>query len=91
MAELGAAIAAYEATMFARSVSKTADAHRLLRLCLDDRALSGFIAFFASARLRAGPLDRHHDADWWIANRLWPQPGRSRNSPSMAVSRPSRS
>ena len=48
-----AALAAYEAPMFARSAASAAEAHRMLALCLDARAPSGLVEFFA--RAQAGP------------------------------------
>ena len=44
-----AALAAYEATMFPRGEAAAVDAHRMLALCLDDRAPSGLIDFFTGA------------------------------------------
>ncbi|MDI4231785.1 NAD(P)/FAD-dependent oxidoreductase [Bradyrhizobium sp. Arg237L] len=44
-----AALAAYEARMFPRSRAAAEDAHRILALCLDDRAPFSLIEFFTSA------------------------------------------
>ncbi|MBV9747677.1 MAG: FAD-dependent monooxygenase [Acetobacteraceae bacterium] len=44
-----AALASYEAAMFPRAEAASADAHRILALCLDDRAPAGLVEFFASA------------------------------------------
>lgn len=44
-----AALAAYEARMFPRSQAAAEDAHRILALCLDDRAPFSLIEFFTSA------------------------------------------
>ena len=51
--DIEAALAAYEAPMFARSAASAAEAHRMLALCLDARAPSGLVEFFTSAQ--AGP------------------------------------
>ena len=51
--DVEAALAAYEAPMFARSAASAAEAHRMLALCLDARAPSGLVEFFKSAQ--AGP------------------------------------
>ena len=45
-----AAIAAYETAMFARSAAAAGEAHRMLALCLDERAPSGLVEFFTSAQ-----------------------------------------
>jgi 2-polyprenyl-6-methoxyphenol hydroxylase-like FAD-dependent oxidoreductase len=47
-----AALAAYEAAMFPRSESEAIEAHRMLKLCLDERAPAGLIDFFTSAFTR---------------------------------------
>lgn len=44
-----AALAAYEAAMFPRSEAAAVEAHRILSLCLDDRAPFGLIDFFTGA------------------------------------------
>ena len=44
-----AALTAYEAAMFPRSESAAADAHKILDLCLGDRAPFGLIDFFTGA------------------------------------------
>ena len=44
-----ASMAVYEAAMFRRSEAAAADAHRLLALCLDDRAPFGLIDFFTGS------------------------------------------
>lgn len=49
-----AALASYEAAMFPRSEAAASAAHRILALCLDDRAPFGLIDFFTSA-LMQGP------------------------------------
>ncbi len=43
------ALAAYEAALFPRSESEAADAHRILLLCLDDRAPYSLVDFFTGA------------------------------------------
>ena len=48
-ADMDAALAVYEARIFARSVSEAADARAMLNLCLDDRAPLGLIDFFTGA------------------------------------------
>ena len=50
-----AALTAYEAAMFPRSEAAAAEAHRVLELCLDDRAPFGLIDFFEGALI--GDLD----------------------------------
>ena len=45
----GTAIAAYEAAMFPRGEAAAVEAHRILSLCLDDRAPSGLVDFFTGA------------------------------------------
>ena len=47
-----AALAAYEAAMFPRSEAAAVEAHRVLALCLDDRAPFGLIEFFTGALTR---------------------------------------
>jgi hypothetical protein len=46
--DIEAALAAYEAVMFARSEAEYADAHEILDLCLGDRAPYGLIEFLTS-------------------------------------------
>ena len=46
-----AALAAYEAAMFPRSAAAAQEAHRMLALCLDDRAPFGLVEFFTGAPL----------------------------------------
>ena len=45
-----AALTAYEAAMFTRSAAAAADAHRMLALCLDERAPSGLVEFFTKPK-----------------------------------------
>ncbi|GJG89420.1 monooxygenase [Gemmatimonadetes bacterium T265] len=47
--DLEAALCAYEETMFARSAPEAADGHRMLELCLGDRAPFGLVAFLTGA------------------------------------------
>ncbi len=47
-----AALAAYEAAMFPRGEAAAEEAHRMLALCLDDRAPFGLIDFFTGAPMR---------------------------------------
>ena len=51
-----AALAAYEAAMFPRSAAAAQEAHRMLALCLDDRAPFGLVEFFTGASTQ-GPDD----------------------------------
>jgi 2-polyprenyl-6-methoxyphenol hydroxylase-like FAD-dependent oxidoreductase len=51
--DLGAALAEYEESMFARSASAAAESARLNELLFDDRAPQGLIDFFAGASTRA--------------------------------------
>ena len=44
-----AALASYEAAMFPRAEAASAEAHRILSLCLDDRSPAGLLDFFAGA------------------------------------------
>ena len=53
--DIEAALAAYEEALFPRSEAAAADAHLILRLCLDDRAPFGLVEFFA------GVMNREHD------------------------------
>ena len=53
--DLEAALAAFEEAMFARSAPEAADGHRLLDLCLGERAPYGLIDFFAGS-----PEETHH-------------------------------
>ena len=48
--DIDAALAVYETALFPRSASAAAEAHRILDLCLDDRAPFGLVEFFAGAR-----------------------------------------
>ena len=45
-----AALAAYEDVMFARSAAAATEAHRMLALCLDERAPHGLVEFFTAAQ-----------------------------------------
>lgn len=58
--DVEAALAAYEAVLFPRSALAAADGHRMLELCLGDRAPFSLLDFFASAREEgpAGAPDR---------------------------------
>lgn len=47
--DLEAALTAYEAALFPRSRSAAADAHKMLKLCLDDCAPYGLLAFLSGA------------------------------------------
>ena len=47
--DIEAALAAFEAAMFPRSLAEAADAHEILDLCLGDRAPFGLIEFFTGA------------------------------------------
>jgi len=47
--DIEAALAVYEAAMFPRSRSAAADSHRMLAMCLDDRAPFSLVDFFTSA------------------------------------------
>ncbi|WP_024509833.1 NAD(P)/FAD-dependent oxidoreductase [Bradyrhizobium sp. ARR65] len=47
--DVEAALAAYEEAMFPRSQTAAAESHRVLALCLDDRAPLGLIDFFTGA------------------------------------------
>ena len=47
--DVEAALAAYEAALFPRSASAAAEAHRILGLCLDDRAPFGLVDFLTGA------------------------------------------
>ena len=47
--DIEAALAAFEAPMFARAAAEAADAHAMLDLCLGDRAPSGFIDMMTGA------------------------------------------
>jgi hypothetical protein len=48
--DIEAAVAAYEAAMFPRSVLEAADAHLTPELCLGDRAPLGLVEFFTGVR-----------------------------------------
>ena len=48
--DVEAALAAFEAPMFARSAAAAAEAHRMLALCLDARAPFGLVEFFTGAQ-----------------------------------------
>jgi 2-polyprenyl-6-methoxyphenol hydroxylase-like FAD-dependent oxidoreductase len=50
--DIEAALTAYETALFPRSQSAAADAHEILKLCLDDRAPFGLVEFFTSAGAR---------------------------------------
>lgn len=50
--DLEAALAAYEATMFPRGHAAAAESHRMLRLCLDDRAPLSLVEFFTNAPVK---------------------------------------
>lgn len=52
-----AALAAYETTMFPRSAAASAEAHRILALCIDDRGAAGMLDFFTRAHAAAAPKD----------------------------------
>jgi 2-polyprenyl-6-methoxyphenol hydroxylase-like FAD-dependent oxidoreductase len=54
--DIEAALTAYETAMFPRSETAAADAHLILKLCLDDRAPFGLIDFFTGARDEAAPV-----------------------------------
>jgi 2-polyprenyl-6-methoxyphenol hydroxylase-like FAD-dependent oxidoreductase len=47
--DIEAALTVYEAALFPRSESAAVDAHRILGLCLDDRAPFGLVDFFTGA------------------------------------------
>ena len=47
--DVEAALAVYEAAMFTRAASSSADSHAIMDLCLDARAPDGLIDFFRSA------------------------------------------
>jgi len=47
--DVGQALALFEAAMFTRSEAEAAEAHKILDLCLGERAPFGLIAFFQSA------------------------------------------
>ena len=51
-----AALAAYETKMFARTAAAATEAHRMLALCLDERAPHGLVEFFTG--LQSGGADR---------------------------------
>ena len=50
-----AALASYEAAMFPRAAAAAAEAHRVLALCLDERAPKGLLEFFAGDPDGAAP------------------------------------
>ena len=47
--DVEAALTAYEAALFPRSYTAAMEAHRILELCLDDRAPFGIVDFFTGA------------------------------------------